>query len=199
SSPALAWEMTRSGESGITAQAANAERDHRRHPKDQLVGVRRDDHFLGQELENVGERLPQPREEAENAHPVGSAAQLHPSDDLALPQRQERDTKDEHERDDHDPNRRPGDARERRPGSGKSLQHDQYVTAGVRPSRVFCREGARRTNASIWYIGMSTTLCAGWTLAPCPIACLPEYAGAEYAVGVPTSVANSLRTSSDDW
>src|SRR5436853_383370 len=62
--------------------------DDGREPEQELVRIRRDDDFLRQELDHVGERLAHSGQQTKDAHPVRSAAQLHPADDLALPQGQ---------------------------------------------------------------------------------------------------------------
>ena len=97
SSPASAFDTTTVGESGITAQAANA-------GTSAITGARRNSSLLEfagtidllhQELDHVGERLPQAGQHAEYAHAVRPAPQLHPADDLALPQREQRDADDQ--------------------------------------------------------------------------------------------------------
>ena len=91
-----------SGDSGITAQAANA-------GTSAIMGARRNSSLLAfagmttsfiSSLKHVGKRLAEPGQQAEQAHAVRAAAQLHPADDLALPQREHRDADDEHHRDD---------------------------------------------------------------------------------------------------
>ena len=133
----------------------------------ELVRLRRNDHFFQQQLEHVRERLRQSREEPEEGHAIRSAAQLHPADDLTLDQREERHRQNQHHRDDEGPD----GGRGRSPAASPTSLPEfvtldtrpsrQYVAAGVRPSRVFCSEGARRTSASIWYIGRSSKVpCA---------------------------------------
>ena len=63
------WRCTRSGDSGITAQVANAGTSAmaRRQAEQELVRLRRDDDFLDQQLDDVGERLPEPGQQAEDA------------------------------------------------------------------------------------------------------------------------------------
>ena len=59
--------------------------DHDRREEIQpLARVRREDDFLEEQLHPVGDRLQQPR----RADAVRPQADLHPSDELALPQRQ---------------------------------------------------------------------------------------------------------------
>ena len=67
---------------GITAQAGERQNDRhqRRQNEHALVGARRDDRLLEDELQEVGERL----QHAPRADDVRSAAQMHRAPDLAL-------------------------------------------------------------------------------------------------------------------
>ena len=97
SRPASTLAITRSGSIGITAQMAKAGISvitgaSRNSTLLELAGI---DHFLDQQLDDVGEGLKDARQDAEEAHAVWSLAHLHPADDLALPQRDERHAEDQ--------------------------------------------------------------------------------------------------------
>ena len=113
-----------------------------------LVGRRREDDFLEQQLDRVGDRLQQ----AERADAVGAGADLRPADRLALPQRQVGDAahQRQHHRDDldqrpdaparpsarvHQVRRRSGPGRSRR--SGRSCRRPRW-----RRARRRCRGSA---------------------------------------------------------
>ncbi len=137
SRPALTSAITRFGSSGITAQMANAGisvimgamRNRT------LLDFGRDHDFFDQQLDDVRERLKDARQETEDAaDAVRTLAQLHPADDLALPQRGERHRKDQRDGDHEDPER---GTHEVRPGSPR--------TSSVSLIKPLMRPGLRRT------------------------------------------------------
>ena len=69
--------------------------DQRRQQEDHLVGAGRDDHFLEQEFERVGDGLQQ----AEGADHIGAAAHLHRRPDLAVGQDARRRPQHQHQAD----------------------------------------------------------------------------------------------------
>ena len=156
SRPASALDTTTVGDSGITAQAANAGisvitgASRNSDP----VGLRRDDHFLHQQLEHVGERLADAGQQAEDAHAVRSAAQLHPADDLALPERQQRHAEDQRDGDHQDPHRGLPVVRQRRPGGVELVQHLRCPPLVVNERRAAFARALQRGRAAHHRVGL---------------------------------------------
>jgi hypothetical protein len=76
---------------------------HRAEDKELLVGGRREQDFLEKQLEAVGNRL----QETPRTDPVGADANLHPADDLALPEGQVGDRQHQGRKDQDDLEQRP--------------------------------------------------------------------------------------------
>ena len=138
SSPASALETTTSGDSGMTAQAAKA-------GMSAITGARRNrilfdlagmiTSFISS-LNTSAKGCPSPGNRPEQAHAVRAAPQLHPADDLALPQSQQRHTDDERHRDDEDPERGVRVVGERCPDAVDGFQH--FASGPASRSRPAC-------------------------------------------------------------
>ncbi len=129
------------GDDQIRRQRHHRPGGERRHQGDagrqrehEFVGLGRNDHFLGDQLDDVGERLTQTREHPQYGHAIGSAAQLHPADDLALPQRGQGHHDDQGDGHRHDP--QGGDrrgaryVRKRGPVGCQSVQNVRALASG---------------------------------------------------------------------
>ena len=91
----------------IASQSLNLGDIVERQQEQKPVGVGRNDHFLGEQLQDIREGLTHSREHTEDADAVRAAAQLHPSDDLSFPQRRKRYAENEDDGDGNGPNSRP--------------------------------------------------------------------------------------------
>ena len=132
--------------------------------EEELVGVRRDDDFLGEQLEDVGERLAEAREQTEERHAVRAAAQLHPADDLALPEREERDAEDQNDRDDQDPHASCGRCPAGMPRPLRVFAASISMSpraCGLRGFFAVREHGAPAHRSGTW--GHRRRCCAGWS------------------------------------
>ncbi|MPM93506.1 hypothetical protein SDC9_140644 [bioreactor metagenome] len=130
---------------------------HQRAQIEQALGGSRGlDQFLGQQLQAVGQRLQQ----THGAHAVGTKANLHEAQQLALPQREighrahqrgddadDLDQNPEHWPDDGRP---PLRADRVQSAVVDGVNHWAAPFSAARPSAVSCSDGARRTRLSSW-------------------------------------------------
>ena len=124
-----------------------ADREHGSDEEQVAVRARRNDDFLEDQLEHVGEGLQQPQ----RADAIGADAHLHPADDLALGQRQVGDAEDQRDRDGDDlgqrPHHRPGRPEEARDGLQQAVHQAGSTTIGPNMGPSVLVAGCARSDA----------------------------------------------------